>query len=260
VTSSAAAAYNGGMKRAAIALALVIGAVATAGSSAALHQKVTRAQAVKRLQRMLGAKPKRVQLVWADERTTDVVLEWTGYSPHARVRLIGNPVGKPVSGYYRGPAQAWLAAKGGPPEGVGSVRPPRRHRILPLRSTKLPVSLVSAVERNGPLVVSLVPLRVQPKVDRVKAISKLSRLSWGNRKGRLQGIWLVHFRHGDGRKKLAWLAVARHVGVPALGCLPGKQCKSSYTSTLASFVNAHNGRFLEAMTINGWKQPQLPPG
>jgi hypothetical protein len=246
------------MRRAATAAALVIAAVVIGGSSAAANPKVTRAQAVKRLQRLLGSKPQRVQLVWADERTTDVVLEWTGFSPHARIRVVGGPFGRPVSGYYRGPAVAWLAAHGGPPVGVGSVRPPRGHRILPLRSTKIPVSLVSALARNGPLVVRLVPLRVQPTIDRVKAISKLR--NWGDHEGRLQDIWLVHFQHGDGRKQLAWMAVTLHARVPILGCTPGKKCESSYTSTLASFLNAYSGKFIEALTINGWKRRQLLPG
>jgi hypothetical protein len=235
------------MKRAATAAALVIAAVAISGSSAAAHPKVTRAQAVQRLEKMLGAKAQRVQLVWADEGTRDVALEWTGFAPQAQIR---------DGGHYRGPAVAWLAADGGPPAGVGSVRPPSGHHILPLRSTRLPVSLVRALARNAGRV-SLVPLRVQPAVDRVKAISKLR--SWGDRKGRLQGIWLVHFQHGDGRKQLAWLAVAFHVRVPILGCTRGKKCKSTYTSTLASFLNAYSGKGIEALTINGWKQRQLPP-
>ena len=204
---------------------------------------------MQRLQRMLGSKPQRIQLVWADEPTTDVALEWIGFSPHAGIRVNG--------GHYRGPAVAWLAADGGPPEGVSSVRPSRGHHILPLRSTRLPVSLVSALAKNEALV-GLTPLRVQPRVDRVKAISKLR--SWGDRKGRLQGIWLVHFQHADGRKQLAWLAVTFRARVPILGCTPGKRCKSSYTSTLASFLNAYNGKFIEALTINGWKRRQLPPG
>src|SRR5215467_7488144 len=121
---------------------------------------------------MLGSKSVRVQLVWADERTTDVTLEWMGFSPHARIRVVGGPVGGAVSRYYRGPAEAWLGADGGPPEGVGSVRPPRGHHILPLRSTGIPVSLVSALARNRAHV-SLVPLRVRPTISRVRAIAKL---------------------------------------------------------------------------------------
>jgi len=207
---------------------------------------------------MLGSKSVRVQLVWADERTTDVTLEWMGFSPHARIRVVGGPVGGAVSGYYRGPAEAWLGADGGPPEGVGSVRPPRGHHILPLRSTGIPVSLVSALARNRAHV-SLVPLRVRPTISRVRAIAKLRQ--WGDAKKRLQGIWLVWFRRGGGgRKQLAWMAVTLHAHVPILGCPEGKKCKHTYTSPLASFLNARTGKCIEALTINGWKRPQLLPG
>ena len=257
MTAGASASYNARMKRAAAVVALVLSATAIAGAGAAAHPKVTRAQAVKRLQRMLGAKPQRVHLVWADERTTDVVLEWSGYSPHARVRVLGGPLGTRVSRTYRGPAEAWLAADGGPPMGSGSVRPPRGHHVLPLRSTGIPVSLMSALARNGALV-SLVPLRVRPTIDRVRAIAKLRQ--WGDARKRLQGIWLVWFRRDGGeRKRLAWLAVALHVRVPILGCTQGKKCKNSYTSPLASLLDARTGKGIEAMTINGWK-PQLLPG
>ncbi len=177
------------MKRAAAAVALVLGALIVAGSTAAVHPKVSRSQAVERLTHALGARPAHVRLVWADERTTDVVLEWTAYSPHARNRVVGGPAGGQTGvRYFHGPAVAWLAADGGPPVGVGSVRPLRGHHVLPLRSDTIPVSLVTTLARNG-APVSLVPLRVKPTIDRVRAISKLR--SWGDRKGRLQGIWLV---------------------------------------------------------------------
>jgi hypothetical protein len=258
VTNGASAPYNSGVKRAVAAATPVIGAIAIVGSGAAVQPKVTRAQAVKRLQRTLGSKSVRVQLVWADERTTDVVLEWTGFSPHARIRVLGGPVGGPVSSAYRGPAEAWLAADGGPPEGVGSVRPPRGHHILPLRSTSIPVSLVSSLARDG-APVSLVPLRVHPTTSRVKAIAKLRQ--WGDAKKRLQGIWLVWFRRGGGgRTQLAWMAVTLRAHVPILGCTQGKKCKRSYTSPLASFLNARTGKSIEALTINGWKRPRLLPG
>jgi hypothetical protein len=245
------------MKYAATLVALVLGAVVIAGSNAAVQPKVTRAKAVKRLRGMLGARPQRVQLVWTDETTTDVVLEWTGYTPHARIHVVGGPVGagKPVSRYYRGPAQAWLAADGGPPMGVGSVRPLRGHHVLPMRSRSLAVSLVSALGRNG-VTVSLVPLRIKPTVNRMKAISKLA--NWGDPKHRLQRIWLVWFQRGDGRRRLAWMALTLHARIPVYGC-DGKRCKQWYTSPLASFVDARTGKSIEALTINGLK-PQLPPG
>ena len=254
MTPGASAPYNGRMKRAAAAVALVLGALTVAGSTAVAQPKLSRSQAVERLGRALGAKPRGVQLVWADERTTDVVLEWTAYSRHARIRVLGGPAGATVSTYYRGPAEAWLGADGGPPEGVGSVRPLRGHHILPLRSTTIPASLVSALARNGALV-SLAPLHVEPTIDRVQAISQLR--SWGDRKRRLQGIWLVRFQHGAGRERLAWMAVTLHARVPILGCR-GAKCTHWYTSPLASFLDARSGKGIEALTINGWK-PQLPP-
>jgi len=104
-----------------------------------------------------------------------------------------------------------------------------------------------------------VPLRVRPRVSRVQAISKLRQ--WGDAKKRLQGIWLVWFRRGGGgRKQRAWMAVTLHARVPILGCTQGKKCKHTYTSPLASFLNAHTGKGIEALTINGWKRPQLLPG
>lgn len=254
MTFGASAPYDGGMKRAGAAVALVLGALLVAGSTAAVQPKVPRSQAVERLGRALGAKPQGVQLVWADERTTDVVLEWTAYSRHARIRVLGGPAGATVSRYYRGPAEAWLGADGGLPVGVSSVRPLRGHHVLPLRSTSIPASLVAALAKNGALV-SLASLRVEPTIDRVRAISKLR--SWGDRKGRLQGIWLVRFQHGAGRERLAWMAVALHARVPILGCR-GTKCRDWYTSPLASFLDASSGKGIEALTINGWK-PQLPP-
>jgi hypothetical protein len=243
------------MKRAATTVALVLGALIVGGSTAGVHPKLARAQAVKRLGGMLSAKPQNVQLVWADERLTDVMLEWTAYSPHARIHVLGGPVGGsgPADRYYRGPAQASIAADGGPPEGVGSIRPPRNHHVFPLRSDTIPVSLVAALAHNGARV-ALVPLRVLPTIGRVKALSKLR--IWGDRKGRLQGIWLVRFRHGNGRERLAWMAVALHARVPVYSC--DEKCKPWYTLPLASFLNARNGKQIEALTINGWK-PQLSP-
>jgi hypothetical protein len=60
--------------------------------------------------------------------------------------------------------------------------------------------------------------------------------------------------------QLAWMAVTLHARVPILGCTQGKKCRHSYTSPLASFLNARTGKGIEAMTINDWKWPQLPPG
>jgi hypothetical protein len=243
------------MKRAAAVVTLTLGAIAIAGLSAAVQPKVTRAQAVKRLRGMLGARPTHVQLVWADERTTDVVLEWTAYAPHARIRPVGGHIGTTVASAYRGPAVAWMSAAGKGDMGVGSVRPPRGRHVLQVRSTSIPISLVQALSKDGARV-RLTPVRVQPTVDRVEAIDKLHE--WGDTKGRLQAIWLVWFRRG-GRERLAWMAVALHARVPVLGCSLGKKCEPWYTSPLASFLNARSGKLIEARTINGWR-PQLPPG
>ena len=240
------------MKRAATGVALVLGALIVAGSTAAVQPKVSRSQAVEQLSHALGARPQHVRLVWADERLTDVVLEWTADSPHARIRVEGGPVGGPTGvRYFRGPAEAWLAADGGPPIEVGSIRPLRGHHVLPLRSYTIPVSLVSALASNG-APVSLVPLRVKPTIGRVRAISKLR--SWGDSRGRLQRIWLVRLRHG-GRERLTWMAVTLRARIPVYGC-DGKKCKPWYTSPLASFLDARSGEQIEALTINGW-QPRL---
>ena len=256
MTFGASAPYNTGMKRAAVGAALIVAFATVAGSGAAVHPTVSRAEAVKRLGAMLGAKPLRVQLVWANERTTDVILEWRAYSPHARIRVVGGPVGSktPVARYFRGPAEAWLGAAGPPPEGVGSVRPPKGHPVLPLRLDTIPVALVTALANNG-AVVRLVPLRIKPTVARVKAIAKLR--SWGDRRGKLQGIWLVRFRHGNGRDRLAWMAVTLHARIPMFGCMPGKKCRPWYTSPLASFLDARSGKQIEALTINGWRPQPL---
>ena len=54
------------------------------------------------------------------------------------------------------------------------------------------------------------------------------------------------------------MAVTLHARVPILGCR-GKTCKPSYTSPLASFLDARSGKEIEAQTINGWK-PAAPAG
>lgn len=42
---------------------------------------------------MLGARPERVRLVFGDENTRDVVLEWTGYAPHAAGNVLSSSSG-----------------------------------------------------------------------------------------------------------------------------------------------------------------------
>ena len=242
------------MKRGAACATFVAAAAICGGAAASPHHTVTRAEAVSRLGRLLGAQPQQIWRAWTDVGTSSVALEWRAYAPNARIRVEGGPAGVNVAPYFRGPAVAWIGVAGNGPIGVGSDRTKRRP-ILPLRSTSIPLSLVTALGRNGAWV-SLAPLRVRPTIDRVRAISKLS--SWGDRKGRLQGIWLVRFQHGGtARPRLAWMAVTLHAHVPILGCR-GKRCKPWYTSPLASFLDARSGKQIEALTINGWK-PQLPP-
>lgn len=244
------------MRRGVLCVAFAAVAVMCGRAAASPHHSVTNAEARARLGRLLGVKPRQMWRAWTDVGTSSVALEWRAYAPHAKIPIQGGPAGVTVPRYYRGPAIAWMGAAGNGPIGVGSNRT-RRRPILPLRSTSVPVSLVSALARKHALV-SLAPLRIQPTIDRVKAISKLR--SWGDRKGRLQGIWLVRFqRGGGGRERLAWMAVTLHARVPILGCPRGKKCPSYYTSPLASFLDAHGGKLIEALTINGWK-PQLPPG
>ncbi len=243
------------MKRGALCTAVVVAAVICGGAAASPHHTVTRAEARARLGRLLGVKPQQMWRAWTAVGTSSVVLEWRAYAPHAKIPVEGGPVGTTVAPYYRGPAVAWMGLARDGPIGVGSTRM-RRRPVLPLRSISIPASLVSALA-NHHAMVSLVPLRLQPRVDRVKAISKLR--SWGDRKGRLQGIWLVRFQRGDGRERLAWMSVTLHARVPILGCPRGKKCPHWYTSPLAAFLNARSGKLIEALTINGWK-PQLPPG
>jgi hypothetical protein len=242
------------MKRGIPCAAFVVAAAIGGSAAASSHHTVTKAEAASRLGVLLGARLQQVWRAWADVGTNSVALEWRGYAPHARIPIQGGPIGLTVIPYYLGPAVAWIGAAGGGPIGVGSYRM-RPRPILPLRSTSIPASLVSALAHNGALV-SLAPLRSKPTIDRVEAISKLR--SWGDRRGRLQGIWLVRFQHRDGRERLAWMAVTLHARVPVYGC-DGKKCKPSYTSPLASFLTARTGKLIEALTINGWK-PKLPPG
>lgn len=241
------------MKRGILCAAFVVAAAIGGSAAASPHHSVTRAEARTRLGRLLGVKPQQMWRAWTAVGTSSVVLEWRAYAPHARIRVEGGPAGVTVAPYYRGPAVAWMGIAGDGPIGVGSYRM-RPRPIMPLRSISIPASLVTALASNEALV-SLAPLRIKPTIDRVTAISKLK--SWGDRKGRLQGIWLVRFQHGEGRERLAWMAVTLHARVPILGCR-GKTCKPSYTSPLASFLDARGGKQIEAQTINGWK-PQLPP-
>ena len=146
---------------------------------------------------MLGAKPEHVQLVWADERTTDVVLEWTAYARHARVRLLGGPIGRNHPRFSRGRGRASLSADGDGQAGVFVGSPKRRahHYALPGRSYAIRVALVQKLWTEN-LRVRLAPLRVHPAVSRKRALALFR--SKGLQPAR---IWLV-IAHG----RRAWLA------------------------------------------------------
>ena len=160
---------------------------------------------------MLGARPDRVQLVFADERTTDVVLEWTAYAPDARIRVEGGPAGVTVSPYYHGPAKAWIGAAGRP-IGVSSVRRRRRgHYAVPGRSYGIPLTLVRKLRQEN-LPIRLVPLRIHPAVSRKRALELLR-----SRHLQPQRIWLV-----VSRRHLAWLAAVRKDRYAALDARSGK--------------------------------------
>ena len=192
------------MRRSAVlGVLLVIAGAAAVSAHSAVHPKVTRAQAVKRLRGMLGAKPKRVRLIWATEGLKDVVLEWTGYSAHARYR---NPGGGPVlkSGkvkpltFIHGPTNAWLYANGKPGFERLTVNHQRHHAhryAFPERTYFLPVTLVEKLAKEN-LRVSLAPIRPLPGVSRKLALKRLRGKGLQPRQ-----IWLV-ITHGH----TAWLA------------------------------------------------------
>jgi len=216
----------------------------------AVRSRLTRPQAVSRLGGMLGAKPLHVQLVWADERLTDVVLEWTGYTAHARITPIGGPVGKKAEiKPYRGPAQAWLAADGGPPMGVASVRHRHRtHRYAPLpRSYSISVSLVETLRRNG-IRVRLAPLRPKPAVSRARALRTIEP---DMRRERVapRRIWLVLVRH-NARTWLAWMAIGHGRG-RARSCPPDSHgCPPVIRGPAVELLNATSGN---GMMVTGFK-------
>lgn len=199
---------------------------------------------------MLGARPRHVQLVWADERTTDVVLEWTAYSPHARIRALGGPVGSTVrvKPHSRGPAEAWLAADGRAPMGVSSVRPSRGHHVLPLRSTSIPVSLVQALHRAR-IRVRLAPLRFQPRTRRVRALRTLKADMW-EQHAKPHRIWLVLIKHNS-QTLLAWMAVGRGVGAQAPCPVGSHGCPPVIRGPAVALLNATSGNGMMVTAFEG---------
>lgn len=217
MTIGAAAPYNWTMTpvRAGLVLAVLSAAASGALSGrAAVHPQVTRAHALKRLGQMLGAKPARVRLMFADERLTDVDLEWVGYAPHAHLGPISVPVGyKGRAPTYVGPAVAWISAMVGSPIGVESVS--RRHRAhryaVPDRSYSISVALVQKLwERN--LRIRLVPLRIHPTISRKRALELLRSRQFQPRR-----IWLV-----VDHRRLGWLAAVQRGRYALLDARSGK--------------------------------------
>ena len=203
------------MKRASAAVLLtmaVVGVVA-ASSPAGVHSRLTREQAVKRLRGALGARPTQVRLVWADEALTRVVLEWTAYSAHARIRPGSWPMGAPEPKTYHGPARAWIGAYGGPPAGVGTVRPNAHVRPY---SEYISVSLLRAV-RSARIQARLAPLRPKPAVGWGVAFEKLTSY-FAEIHARPQRLWLVLVKR-DHHSRLAWMAVGRGARGPVVGLL-----------------------------------------
>lgn len=220
-------------------------------AAVAVYTRLSRAQATERLRRSLGAKPQHVRLVWADERLTDVVLEWTAYSPHARIRVVGGPIGVQVRRYFRGPAEAWLGADGGPPAGVGSVRPPRGHHILPLRSYSIPVSLVQELGRSG-IRIRLAPLRPRPAISRVRALRTI-RPDLSQERARPDRIYLVLVEHNT-RTWVAWMAIGHGTGRTRT-CPPGSHgCPPVIRGRAVELLNATSGHGM-MVTGSGARQP-----
>ena len=211
------------MKRASAAVLLtvaVVGVVA-ASSPAAVHSRLTRAQAVKRLHKALGARPTQVQLVWADVALKRVVLEWMAYSAHARIRPVSWPMGAPEPKTYHGPARAWLGADGGTtgrrrrgPAQTPSRAALRVHRGLAPASTQA---------QHG-ISIRLAPLRPQPRVGEGIALQKLASAFAGVH-ATPHRLWLVRAtRLGRGARGthaivLNWMAVGRGPDGPVVGLL-----------------------------------------
>ena len=203
------------MKRASAAVLLAVAVVGgvVAASSAGAHHRLTRTQAVKVLRRSLGAKPTQVQLVWADEALKRVVLEWTAYSAHARIRPVSWPMGAPEPKTYHGPARAWLGAAGGPPAGVGTVRPETHIRPY---FEYISVSLLRRL-RDAGIRARLAPLRPRPAMGWGVAFGKLTS-DFAEIHARPHRLWLVLLKH-DRHTGLAWMAVGRGTGGRVVGLL-----------------------------------------
>ena len=256
VTSGAPAPYKTRMKRGILCAACVAAAAICGGAAADPHHTVTKAEARARLSRLLGAKPQQMWRAWTDVGPGSVALEWRAYTPQARIRLEGGPAGVTVAPYYRGPAVAWVGVAGDGPIGVGSNRM-RRRPVLPLRSTDIPASLVSALANHGRWS-AWRRFASSRRSTGSRAISKLR--SWGDRKGRLQGIWLVRFRRG-GRPRTARVDggdAPRPRPDPRLPAREEVHVLRTRRRSRRSSMRA-SGKLIEALTINGWK-PQLPPG
>ncbi|MDX6480727.1 MAG: hypothetical protein QOG85_1237 [Gaiellaceae bacterium] len=178
------------------------------GNPTIVHPTRTRAEELRRLAGGLGGKLQRLQLVWADEKTTDVGLEWVAHFAHAHLRPISVPAG--FTGHIRtyvGPAVEWESATGTPYGGMATTRPPRQRGLLPRRSYGIPVSLVQKLWQHD-LDVWLAPIDARPAIIRQGALAALNaddarsvRLVFLRRDGKQEGLaWLIG--RGNGRYAL----------------------------------------------------------
>jgi hypothetical protein len=194
------------------------------GDPATVHPTVTRAEAAQALGAGLGGKLQRLQLVWADEKTTDVDLEWVAFSPRARIVPISGPgvlPGKksPPLRTYVGPAIAWMNATGPPYAGRETlVRHRGGHSIRPLRSRSIPVSVVQKLWRQK-LDVWLAPVDARPTIGRLRALATLDPED-------ARQIWLVFLRR-QGTEGLAWLIARGHGSYAFVSAATGKVLVSS---------------------------------
>lgn len=182
---------------------------------AVVHPDYTRAEMLKRLKGGLGGKLERLQLVWADEKTTDVVLEWVAYFAHAHIEPLGGPLGRvsqPPT--YVGPAVEWTNAQGTPYGGYASITPPRHHRIVPPRSDGIPVSVVQKLWRAR-LDVWLAPLDARPAIIRLGALRVLGADD-------ARHVWLVFLRRNGREEGLAWLVARRDGSYGLVSATSGK--------------------------------------
>ena len=180
---------------------------------AAGRPTLTRAQVVADFRRGFDTTDVRVRLVWSQEKVTDVDLEWMAYAPHARVRLIGGPIGAPEPKPYRGSAGAVIGAMGAPPAGSWSIRPNRGRHVRPFRSRTIPVAMVKAFGKKG-FRIALTPIRNRPTVGRTRVLASLGR--------QVSHIWLVDLFEPE-QVRLTWLVALRNGSYVFVDAVSGKR-------------------------------------